>query len=161
MPTCHSRLALLCVSQASYQVHGLVGRFFIDALRPILTGHNLSRFTLEESVAVLLGGTCETVRQSVVNQLWEGRAGNPSAGTGRDSDGDVASGAGAGAGDDATSAEQHAYLAQQRDPELQRLRVVLLSMQVRRGVLPAAMLPLVASPLCHVAVPCGRAMSPG
>ena len=66
-----------CV-QASYQVQGMVGRFVIDVLRPILTGQSLSRFTLEEAVAVVLGGSSETIRQQSLNALWEG-TGEPGA----------------------------------------------------------------------------------
>ena len=60
-------------NQVSYVVLGLVGRFFVDALRPLLTGSNLSRFTLEEATSTKLGGaTCETIRQQVLNELWAG-----------------------------------------------------------------------------------------
>ena len=50
-------------NQACFRAKGVRGRLVVDVLRPLLTGHKLSYFTLTEACSVLLNTHVETLTQ--------------------------------------------------------------------------------------------------
>lgn len=59
-------------NQQCFRAVGLSGRLVVDVLRPILTGHTLSFFSLDEACAVLLHTPKERLPQTALDALWRG-----------------------------------------------------------------------------------------
>lgn len=100
-------------NQECFSAKGLCGRLSLDYLRPILTAHSLSFFSLDECVAVFLGEEMEVLSQDIISALWGGAGAlRASAGAGAGSGcAESASGGASGLGGKGSSHESSAASA--------------------------------------------------